>query len=111
MTYKRWDVVAVHFPFIEGTDAKRRPALIVSSDRLHTEHGVFWVVMITTAKSGARPNDIPVSNLERAGLPEDCVIRVPRLATVSADQIARRLGDILPKDRNAVSALLRLYAP
>ena len=111
MTYSRWDVVAVNFPFLEGTDAKRRPALIVSADRLHTEHGIYWIAMITTAKSGQRANDIPVTNLERAGLPEDCVIRVARITAVGDGQIARRLGDITPKDRAAVSALLKMYVP
>lgn len=111
MNYSRWDVVAVQFPFLEGTEAKRRPAVIVSSDRLHTEHGVYWIAMITTAKSGRRPNDIPVTNRERAGLPEDCVIRVARLAAVGDGQLARRLGDITPKDRTAIAALMKIYAP
>lgn len=110
MTYKRWDVVAVSFPFLEGTDAKRRPALIVSTDALHRDQNVYWIAMITTAKSGNRRDDLIVSELERAGLPEECVIRVARLATVSDSQIVRRLGDIAPKTRNAVTALLKRYA-
>jgi mRNA interferase MazF len=111
VTYSRWDVVAVHFPFLEGTDAKRRPALIVSSDRLHKEQALFWIVMITTAKTGKRPGDIEVTNIERAGLPENCVIRVARITAVSEGQIARRLGDVTNKDRTAVIALLKQYAP
>ena len=111
MTYSRWDVVAVAFPFVEGTDAKRRPALIVSSDRLEQEQGLFWIAMITTAKSGRRRDDIAVSDHSRAGLPEECVIRVGRMATVTAGQIVRRLGEITAKDRNAVGGLLRRYAP
>ncbi|MBN9566811.1 MAG: type II toxin-antitoxin system PemK/MazF family toxin [Alphaproteobacteria bacterium] len=111
MIYKRWDIIAVHFPFLEGIDAKRRPALIISADRLYSEHSLYWIAMITTAKSGQRPKDVAVTNLERAGLPEACVIRVPRLATVSDQQIARRLGDLIPKDRNAVSALLKQSVP
>ena len=47
MTYDRWDVVAVEFPFLEGTAAKRRPALVVSSDRFRQEHGLYWIAMIT----------------------------------------------------------------
>jgi mRNA-degrading endonuclease toxin of MazEF toxin-antitoxin module len=101
--------VAVSFPFLEGTDAKRRPALVVSTDRLEMEHGLYWIVMITTAKSGNRRDDIAVTNRERAGLPEDCVIRVARLATVSDAQIVRRLGEIAPKDRSSVISLLRRY--
>jgi mRNA-degrading endonuclease toxin of MazEF toxin-antitoxin module len=109
VTYRRWDVVAVSFPFLEGTDAKRRPALVVSTDRLEMEHGLCWIVMITTAKSGNRRDDIAVTDREGAGLPEDCVIRVARLATVSDAQIVRRLGEIAPKDRNGVISLLRRY--
>jgi mRNA interferase MazF len=101
----------VNFPFLEGTDAKRRPALIVSADRLRNDHGLYWIAMITTAKSGKRPDDVAVTNLDRAGLPEDCVIRVPRITAVSDGQIARKLGEITQKDRNAVSSLLKRYVP
>ena len=111
MTFKRWDVVAVAFPFIEGTDAKRRPALVVSSERLRSEHNVYWIAMITTAKSGTRPDDIPIADPQSVGLPEACVIRLARLTTVGESQIARRIGEIKTKERNAVSALLRRYAP
>jgi mRNA-degrading endonuclease toxin of MazEF toxin-antitoxin module len=111
VTCERWDVVAIDFPFLEGTDTKRRPALIVSSHRLRQDNGLYWIVMITTAKAGRRPDDIPVTNRERAGLPQECVIRVSRIAVVGEGQIGRRLGNITPKDRLAVSALLRRYMP
>ncbi len=111
MIYNRWDVVVVEFPYIEGMDSKRRPALIISSDRLHKDHGLYWTAMITTAKAGVRPDDIAVTNRTQAGLPEDCVIRVPRMSAFLENQILRRLGAISTKDRNAVSALLRRYLP
>ena len=111
VTYKRWDVVAVDFPFVEGTDSKRRPALVISSDRLRATQGVYWIAMITTAKSGARADDIAVTDHDGAGLPEKCVIRLARVTTVSDGQVSRRLGEIKAKDRNAVSALLKQYAP
>ncbi|MFQ5984770.1 MAG: type II toxin-antitoxin system PemK/MazF family toxin [Alphaproteobacteria bacterium] len=111
MTYKRWDVVAVDYPFIEGGEAKKRPAVIVSTDALHAAHGVYWTVMITTAKAGIRPEDIPVTDHRKAGLPEDCVIRVPRLTTLSDAQVSHRRGSIAPKDRYAVTALLKKYLP
>ena len=111
MTYERWDVVAVDFPFIEGMEAKRRPALIVSSDKLRQEHGLYWTLMVTTAKGGQRAEDIPVSNLDRAGLSVPCVIRASRIAAIAERGIARRIGDIAPRDRSAVSALLKRYLP
>jgi hypothetical protein len=67
--------------------------------------------MITTAKSGKRIDDVDVTNREQAGLPENCVIRVARMAALGEGQIARRLGAITQKDRNMVSALLRRYMP
>ncbi len=111
MTYKRWDVVAVPYPFIEGDEAKRRPALIVSGDDLNTTHGVYWVAMITSAKSGKRPEDIAVTDHQKAGLPESCVIRASRLTTLSDVQISYRLGSISVKDRRAVTGLLKKYLP
>jgi hypothetical protein len=74
----------------------------LSTERLREKHDLYWVAMITTAK---------VSNFELAGLPESCVIRVSRLTTLSDRQIVCRLGSIPPKQRNAVQALLRKYAP
>jgi hypothetical protein len=67
--------------------------------------------MITTAKAGIRPDDIAIADQERAGLPQECVIRVSRIAAVSEDHVTRRMGDITTKDRNAVAALLRRYLP
>ena len=111
MTYKRWDVVAVNYPFIEGDTAKRRPAVIVSTDSLYAAHRVYWTVMVTTAKAGVRRGDIAVTDHEKAGLPEDCVIRVPRLTTLSDLQVSHRRGSIAAKDRKAVTALLKTYLP
>jgi mRNA interferase MazF len=111
VTYERWDVVSVEFPFVEGMESKRRPALVISSDRLRQEHGLYWTLMITTAKAGQRPEDVPVSNLERAGLSVPCVVRVPRIAAIGERDIARRIGDLAPKDRFAVSAFLKRYLP
>ncbi len=111
MSYKRWDVVAVAYPFIEGDTVKHRPALVVSADGLERIHRVYWVVMITTAKAGVRAEDIHITDHAKAGLPENCVIRVCRLTTLSDAQISRRVGSITVKDRNAVSALLKKYLP
>jgi mRNA-degrading endonuclease toxin of MazEF toxin-antitoxin module len=61
VTYKRWDIVAIDFPFIEGTGSKRRPGLIISSERLRSEYGVYWIAIITAAASGPLPSDIPVT--------------------------------------------------
>ncbi|MBI4967875.1 MAG: type II toxin-antitoxin system PemK/MazF family toxin [Rhodospirillales bacterium] len=107
--YKRRDVVAIPYPFVEGLEAKRRPGLIVSTEALHARHGIYFVVMITTAKAGLRPDDLPIGNPKKAGLPEGCVIRVARLATLGSGQISHRLGEITMAERNGVIAQLRQF--
>jgi mRNA interferase MazF len=111
VTYKRWDVVVVPYPFIDVGEVKHRPALIVSGEDLHRSHGVYWIAMITTAKAGRQPDDILVTNHAQAGLPENCVIRVKRLTALNETQISRRIGTITAKDRRAVGALLKKYLP
>jgi mRNA interferase MazF len=107
--YKRWDIVSIDFPFVEGAEAKRRPGLVVSSDRLRADYGVYWIAMITTAASGPMPGDVAVTGPDRAGLTHTCFIRVGRLTTVNDALIARKIGEITAKDRTAVAALLRRY--
>ena len=111
MTYRRWDVVVVPYPFIDVGEVKNRPALIVSSDPLHQPQGVYWIVMITTARAGRQSDDIAIADRARVGLPEDCVIRVKRLTALNENQISRRLGAISTRNRNAVGALLNKYLP
>jgi mRNA-degrading endonuclease toxin of MazEF toxin-antitoxin module len=111
VTYKRWDIVRLTFPYLEGHDAKKRPALIVSTEALAANHRVFWAVMITTAKGGTLPEDITVTDAQDVGLIEDCVIRPSRLFTISADLLDRRLGAIRPRDRNAVTSFLKKHLP
>lgn len=111
MTFRRWDIVRLTFPYVEGYDAKKRPALIVSTDALSAVHRVYWALMITTAKGGTLPQDIPVTDALAVGLVEECVIRPSRLFTISKDLTDRKLGSLKPRDRNAVIAFLKKYMP
>jgi mRNA-degrading endonuclease toxin of MazEF toxin-antitoxin module len=111
VTYSRWDVVAVDFPFVEGDEAKRRPGLVVSTARLHDAHKLYWIAMISSAQAGERLDDVLVTDPEKVGLPVRCAIRPARLAAVSETRIQRRIGAISAKDRNAVLALMKKFAP
>jgi len=110
VTFRRWDLVSVPFPYIEGHDSKRRPALVVSTDAFHAAHKACFAAMVTTAREmrDLRPDDIAISDWAKAGLPAPCVIRLPRLATFEAATV-RRIGALAPKERNAVAALLKRW--
>jgi mRNA interferase MazF len=109
VTFSRWDVVAINYPFMEGDTGKHRPGVIVSTERLHSVHDLYVIAMITTARAGMRKDDIPITDLKRSGLPVPCVIRPARLITLNGGMIGRRAGTLTTKDRNATAALLRAF--
>ena len=111
MTFRRWDIVSVPFPFVEGDATKRRPALVVSTDAFHLAHRACFGAMITTARHmrDLRPDDIEIEDLARAGLPRPCVIRLARLATFEWSDQIRRAGTLDDRERGAVEALLQRW--
>jgi mRNA interferase MazF len=111
VTFRRWDIVSVPFPFVEGDATKRRPALVVSTDAFHRAHRACFGAMITTARHmrDVRPDDIEVKDLTRAGLPRPCVIRLARLATFEWSDLIRRAGSLHPREQGAVEALLQRW--
>ncbi len=102
-----WDVVCVPFPFTEGEGDKRRPALVVSSEGLSEAHGLYWLVMITSAKNSAWAGDVPIADHEAVGLPAPSVIRPAKIATLQRDKILRTLGRLPDPLRVAVGGSLR----
>jgi mRNA-degrading endonuclease toxin of MazEF toxin-antitoxin module len=108
---QRWDVVSVPFPFVEGYDIKRRPAVIISTDVLHRSHDLAYAAMVTTARdmTDLRLHDIVVNNAAAAGLPEKCVIRPSRITAIELSKNIRRLGSLSAQERRAVQAVLKQW--
>ena len=111
MTFRRWDIVSVPFPFVEGHATRRRPALVVSTDTFHRAHRGCFGAMITTARHmrDLRPDDIVIENLTEAGLARPCVIRLARIATFEWSDRIRRAGTLHRGQRQAVDALLQRW--
>lgn len=93
--YSQGDVVKVPFPYTDRATRQFRPALVVSTGDLEADHGLLWVVMITSAENRGWPGDVAVANLALAGLPVPSVIRTAKIATIEALDAAR-LGRIPP---------------
>ncbi len=97
MNCRRGDVVLVLFPDSNLRTAKRRPALVVRSDRLGTDLPQTIVAMITSNISrGGRPGRVVVpaasESGKRSGLLMDSVIATDNLATVLYSEIDRVIG-------------------
>jgi mRNA interferase MazF len=111
VTFRRWDIVSVPFPFVDGYATRRRPALVVSTDAFHRAHRACFGAMITTARGmrDVRPDDIELADLSGAGLPRTCVIRVARIATFEWSDQIRHAGTLHRRERPAVEALLQRW--
>jgi len=106
-TFEAWCIVKVPFPYTARPVQQRRPALVVAAGRLQSEHGMLWVLMITSADNRAWPWDVPVSDLVTAGLPAPSVVRCAKLAAIEAVH-AERLGELAVADRLSVATNLTL---
>lgn len=104
--FKVWDIVKVPFPYTDRPVRQRRPALVVAAGELEAAHGLLWLVMITSAANRGWPDDAPISDIERAGLPVPSIVRPTKIATIEARD-AERLGELPPADRSAVRRYLR----
>ena len=86
-----FDVVVVPFPFTDRSASKRRPALVVSSAALNqkAEHSVL--AMITSAGQSCWPGDHFIEDIDAAGLPAECLVRL-KLFTLDHRLVIRRAG-------------------
>jgi mRNA interferase MazF len=95
VTFRQGDVLRVPFPYTDRSTRQHRPALIVSSGGIGEGEGLLWVAMITSAQNRPWPGDLPIADLQAAGLPVPSVIRPCKLATIEARHAAQ-LGRIPP---------------
>jgi mRNA interferase MazF len=103
--FDAWDIVKVPFPYTDRPVRERRPALVIVADDVQRQHGLLWVLMITSAVNRGWPGDVPVSDLRQAGLPVESVVRTAKVATIEAKE-AERIGSLPELDRRAVSGHL-----
>jgi mRNA interferase MazF len=101
-----FDIVVVPFPYADRLAEKRRPALVIS-DRKLAGHGLVWVAMITSADNEPWSSDLPIADLDRAGLPAPSVVRPAKIACIEPNRIDRRVGRLDKGSARKVGQKLR----
>jgi mRNA interferase MazF len=93
-----FDIVVVPFPFTDRNASKHRPALVLSSSVFNqkAEHSVL--AMITSAGQSSWPGDYLIKDLDEAGLPAECVIRL-KLFTLDHRLVIRKAGTLGAEDQ------------
>ena len=106
MSYDRFDVVVVPFPFTDKPNAKRRPALVISNAKVFNKKARHSVMaMITSAQNDPWPLDVEIADLSSAGLPAPSVVRM-KLFTLDHRLIISKAGVLLEKDRKRVAEVV-----
>ena len=105
-TFERGDVIKVPFPYTDRATRQSRPAVVVSTAQLQELHGLLWVVMITSAENRGWPDDVPVANLQLAGLPVPSLIRSAKIATIDASD-ASKLGRVAAAQLRLVTSKIK----
>ena len=104
MTYDRYAVVRVPFPFTERTASKNRPALVLSDPvTFNAPVGHSVMAMITSEANPPWPLDCTLADLAVAGLPAPSKVRF-KLFTLDHRLVRGEIGRLSPADAALVSA-------
>jgi mRNA interferase MazF len=106
--FSAYDIVVVPFPYADRLAEKRRPALVISNQKL-AALGVVWVAMITSAGNVAWSSDVPIDDLRRAGLPAASVVRTAKIACIEPARIERRAGRLDKTAARKVAQRIKSY--
>ena len=107
MTFERYDVVVVPFPFTDRDATKRRPALVLSvADAFNSPTGQLVLAMITTATQSNWAHDVALTDPSAAGLTASSTVRW-KLFTLDERLILRRVGRLSPEDTDRVDRAAR----
>ncbi len=89
MTVPFGAIVLTDFPFTDLTAAKRRPALVVSTNN---DRRRDVVVAYITSVPRSEIDAVPIDPMPGTGLKVPSMVRFDKIATVSRDIIVGRLG-------------------
>ena len=104
--YEFGDLVLVPFPFTDQRTTKRRPAVVVSSERYHEERPDLIILAVTSQVHAAPAvGEAAIAKWKEAGLLKPSVFK-PLLATIEKGLILRKLGRLEEEDRRVLRAVL-----
>lgn len=107
--YELFSVVLVPFPFTDGLNQKRRPALVLSSYDFQQKNAHVTLAMITTARHSSWLGDHQIYDLKAAGLPVESMVR-QKIFTLDSRLVEKQLGRLSKEDEEQVKSRIRLCA-
>jgi len=97
-TYNKGDIVLVPFPFSDQTATKKRPAVIISSDRYNNTSSDIVIMAITSkTDKNLTIGECLINNWQDAGLLKPSVLK-PAISTIEQTLVLKKLGRLSQKD-------------
>lgn len=97
--YEFGDIVLVPFPFTDQSAAKKRPAVVISSEAYHQERLDLIIMAITSqVKPAQTVGEAMVQDWQGAGLLKPSAIK-PVITTIERSLIILQLGQLKDGDR------------
>lgn len=104
MAYRFGDVLLVPIVFSEGSQAKRRPVLVVRDTG-----DIDLLVVPITSHPPRGAEDVTLHEWRAAGLRLPSTARMSKLATVAKATVIRKLGQLADRDARQTREALRRF--
>lgn len=109
---RRGEIWQVDLDPVRGSEAKQRPAVIVSNDRANATaarlgRGVVTVVPVTSRTDKVYPFQVRLS--AQSGLAVDSKAQAEQVRSVSTQRLLHRIGQVAPAELAALDDALRLH--
>lgn len=114
MSVPRGDVVLLDFPQAPGQPPKRRPAVVVQSDRNNGRltNSIFAMVTSNTRVAATKPAqvfiDATTPDGQRAGLSRTSAVKCENLYTLPQASVLRTIGQLSPTLMRQVDDALKV---
>jgi mRNA-degrading endonuclease toxin of MazEF toxin-antitoxin module len=110
--YERGDIVLVPFPFSDQLTAKKRPAVVVSSNTYNSTSPDIVIMAITSqTQKSTGLGECMITDWRAAGLLKPSAIK-SAISTIEQSLVLKKLGKLSPADLtiagNALKELLSL---
>jgi mRNA interferase MazF len=100
-------VVITHIRFTEGTETKKRPAVVLTDSSYHDSRADAVVVALSTQRGAIYYGDCDLHDWRDAGLPRPTKAKGV-IQTIDRSTIERRLGVLSSSDLDRVKGSVRL---
>lgn len=97
--YEFGDIVLVPFPFTDQSAAKKRPAVVISSEAYHQQRPDLIIMAITSqVKPAQTVGEMIVQDWQGAGLLKPSAVK-PVITTIERRLVINKLGQLNDDDR------------